>query len=500
MKRILPWVMSVLLAFTCLNISPSSAAAENLVLNGSFEDPAIDTVLTYETSFNGWKLSKGFLMEIDRDIFYGASNAKDGKQYVELDSFNQVTQIYQDVPTEAGKTYKLTFGFSPRPENPENKLNVHWGNTTIAKLEANGEGLSKSDWQDYSYGVKATGTETRISFDNLNETPDGLGSLIDAIGLEILNCDLGDDDCTIIIPPDGTFVMPVTIPIPEDAGVLPVDLILTQDLTSSFSDDLPTLKTVIPDLVTELKAVQPDTNFGLASFADKKIYGTPDYYVYKTELPLTSDSSVFEDAVAGLATLGGGKDFPESSLSALMQVALRTDGELEFRDETRRIAIISTDDAYKKAGDYPQGTPNNGDTVLDEAEDYPSVAQTKDAINNANILPIFLVTRPFISTYNNLVSQLGVGAVVELQPDSSNLVEAVLEAIEILNQTVTVVAVDDDYGYVQSIDPDYFENVVPGSELITYVTFKDTGLGSGDDVTIRALGIGDLVVDVKVPL
>ncbi len=97
---------------------------------------------------------------------------------------NAVSSIYQDIPTEIGKTYKLTFAFSPRPNIVDNKLNVKWGKTSVAQLDKSGEGLFDTDWQVYNYEIPSLCSSTRLSFDNLNETSDGLGSFIDAITLE----------------------------------------------------------------------------------------------------------------------------------------------------------------------------------------------------------------------------------------------------------------------------------------------------------------------------
>ncbi len=496
MKRMLLWVMSLLVSLACINVSPplAIAAGTDLVVNGSFEEPVYDYV-GFENPIPGWQLSEGSVFEIQHGL---AGNPYDGEQLLEMDSYNTLSKIYQDIPTEEGQTYKLNFAFSPRPGISDNKLNVYWGDTLVEQLDKSGEGLSDVDWVVYTYGVKAIGPITRLSFDNLNETLDGFGSYIDAVSVEPLVCELGDEDCTVIIGPNETVTVPVKIQIPEEAGTLPLDLMLTQDVTGSFQNDLPVLQKLIPDLVAELRSIQPNTTFGLATFKDKKIYGTPNYYVYKTALPLKTDANAFQQAVAGLVTESG-KDKPESSLSALMQVALRADNELGFRKDTRRVAIVSTDDAYKKAGDY-SGKANNKDTVLDTNEDYPSVAQVKEAINEANMLPVFLVTSGFISTYNDLVSQLGVGAVVQLEADSSNLIEAVIKALEVVNQDLSIVYLNDEYGYVENVEPERFEDVPPGSEVTTNVTFKYSGLGSGEEVTIRALGIGDLVIDVKVAL
>ena len=199
-------------------------------------------------------------------------------------------------------------------------------------------------------------------------------------------------------------------------------------------------------------------------------------------------------------------DGPKASLEALLQVAVRAQSELGARQSARSAVIVSTDDNYHKAGDGAQAriyTPNNGDAVLDgngTGEDYPSVEQVKTAINNANLLPIFLVTSDYLSYYNGLVSQLGVGAVVEWEADSSNLIEALKDALEIVNQNLTIVVIDDEFGYVTDVDPDQFNDIEPGAEITTYVTFSYPGDGSDDSVTIRALGLGDLVIDVVVNL
>jgi len=171
--------MSVLLTFACINISqPSALAAENLVVNGSFEEPTVE-LLGYPESVPGWQLSAGPAVEFQQGI---AGTAYDGGQLVELDGL-EVSGIYQDIPTKPGKTYKLTFAFSPRPNVADNKLNVSWGDTTVAQLEKSGEGLADTDWQVYTYYLKATSDSTRLSFDDLNEESDALGTFIDAVSL-----------------------------------------------------------------------------------------------------------------------------------------------------------------------------------------------------------------------------------------------------------------------------------------------------------------------------
>ena len=316
-------------------------------------------------------------------------------------------------------------------------------------------------------------------------------------------------DCVVTLPGNGTPVtVPVKIQTPAEATTLPLDLILLQDLSGSFSDDLPVLRDLVPNLVSDLQELQPDTNFGLTAFTDKpdSRVGRPEGYVYQTKLPLTADSQAFQNAVNRLTTIQAGGDFPEASLEALLQVAVRSQSELGAHEGSRSVVIVSTDADYHKAGDGKKigiYTPNNGDAVLDRnglGEDYPSIEQVKAAINQANLLPIFLVTSNYKSVYDNLVKKLGVGAVVPLNSDSSNLIEALKTALEIVNQNLTIVVLDDEFGYVTDVDPDQFNNIPPGSEITTYVTFSYPGDGSDDSVTIRALGLGDLFIDVVVNL
>ncbi|NEQ09974.1 MAG: hypothetical protein F6K37_29775 [Moorea sp. SIO4E2] len=317
-------------------------------------------------------------------------------------------------------------------------------------------------------------------------------------------------ECVVTLPDDGTPVtVPVEIQTPAEATTLPLDLMLLQDLSSSFGNDLPVLRSLVPNLVSELRSLQPDTNFGLTAFVDKAIspFGNGGDYVYRTVLKLTADSDAFQNGVNSLIIKSGGDD-PEASLEALLQVAVRAQSELGARQSARSAVIVSTDARYHKAGDgitakLPISTPNNGDAILDgggTGEDYPSVAQVKAAINNANLLPIFLVTSDVKPDYEGLVSQLGVGAVVELKADSSNLIDALKNALEIVNQNLTIVVLGDEFGYVTDVDPDQFNDIEPGSEVTTNVTFQYPGAGSDDELTIRAIGLGDLVIDVVVNL
>lgn len=251
---------------------------------------------------------------------------------------------------------------------------------------------------------------------------------------------------SVISKPDdrGSFLVtgkttaPTVTVTPRDIG--PLDLVFLQDLSSSFGDDISVLAGLVPDLIARIRTeIQADSQFGYASFIDKPLFGgipflEPDY-VYRTELPITADTTALVNAIAN-STLGNGNDFPEAQLDALFFAAVRA-AELGFRDGTERFIVITTDAPFKQAGDgfFLTRQPNNGDSIIDgdppgSGEDYVSISQLKSALEAANITPIFAVTGDQLNNYSRLRNQLGRGTVVRLERDSSNIIDAVFSGIE----------------------------------------------------------------------
>ncbi|WGV26411.1 PEP-CTERM sorting domain-containing protein [Halotia branconii] len=295
----------------------------------------------------------------------------------------------------------------------------------------------------------------------------------------------------------------VNVTVPKSPNKL--DLFLLQDLTGSFSDDLPVVKALVPSLISSVTGTVADTQFGLGSFADKPIspFGSFSDYVYKTDLGLTANTTAFQASVNGL-TLKGGSDFPESQLEALLQTAVRAKTEIGFRDDAFKVAVITTDATFHQAGDFSSRPANNGDAVLDGSpagtgEDYPSIAQVKAALQAANIIPIFAVTSNVLSTYQSLVSDLGFGSVVTLSSNSSNLVSAITAGLTDAFANITLTAVSDDYGYVQSITPTSFSGVPQGATRTFTVNLLADGIDDADDVLkLVAPGFGETLVNVDV--
>lgn len=221
-----------------------------------------------------------------------------------------------------------------------------------------------------------------------------------------------------------------------------LDMLLMQDLSGSFGDDLRVMNDLAPALFDAIQDGSRGAVLGVASYVDR------DRYLYRTDQALTDDKDTFVSAVRGLSASGGG-DFPESQLVGLLQAAQRTE-EVGWREESKRTIVLTTDAAYHEAGDCPGCVANNGDAVMDPNEDYPSVEQTAAALVDADITPVFAVTVDQIPTYEALMDSLvafGVnrGNVVELARDSDNLIDAVLSGLECRKITPDDLPSDDDF-------------------------------------------------------
>lgn len=304
---------------------------------------------------------------------------------------------------------------------------------------------------------------------------------------------------------DANDPLAVTVNVTVPATPSKLDLFLLEDLSSSFRDDLVKVRNLVPNLTSSIKSLVADTKFGVGSFIDKPIepFGRPSDYVYKTDLALTSDTTLLQSTVNAL-NIGSGKDTRESQLEALLQTAVRANTEIGFRNDAFKVVVLSTDAAFHKAGDFSSQPANNGDHILDgeipgTGEDYPSIEQVKEKLQAAKIIPIFAVTSRVIPSYRNLVTQLGFGSFVELSADSSNLISAINAGLKDVFRDITLTPVSDDYGYVQRITPDEFANVPIGASRTFTVDLLADGVGDADDtLKLVAPGFGETLVNVKV--
>ncbi|MDJ0718845.1 MAG: hypothetical protein QNJ54_32230 [Prochloraceae cyanobacterium] len=305
-----------------------------------------------------------------------------------------------------------------------------------------------------------------------------------------------------------------TYNVPEITPVL--DIMLTQDLSGSFFNDLPQLKgnggqyaQLYDNLVTDRGL---DAQFGIASFIDKpkSPFGRSGDFVYRTDLTVTDSKTDLINTVNSLSARGGA-DFPEAQLEALLQIGLRAEGEVGYRaqsgepDDTQRFLVLSTDASFHNAGDFASAGPNNGDEVLDgtppgTGEDYPTIDQVKSALEAADIFPIFSVTSDQIATYENLVTQLGFGDVVELAPDSNNLANAVIGALQEIRVDVDPEVVSNTTGLNVVLDPEFLPDVLSGTSEPLKVTASASDDYRSGKIVIEVNGEPFQTIDVDIPV
>jgi Ca2+-binding RTX toxin-like protein len=247
-----------------------------------------------------------------------------------------------------------------------------------------------------------------------------------------------------------------------------LDLVFSQDLTGSFGDDLENVRAFLPDIFDAVLGAVPGAEFGVTSFRDK---GEPSY---QTDLGLTADTGAVQTAYDALVATGGG-DTPEDQLEALQQLGLRGE-EVGWNPGALHVVVMFTDAAFHIAGEGPP-TPNDGDEDLED-EDYPTIAQVRDALLSQDVVPIFAVTSNVLSTYESLIDQLGFGAVIELAGDSSNIVDAVNSALDLaVNSTL-----------IEDAEGTQFDDTITGNNAANQISGNagdDTIAGGGGVDTLR---------------
>lgn len=295
----------------------------------------------------------------------------------------------------------------------------------------------------------------------------------DSTGIDTLDASAAGGGVTIDLTPGASSNINgriVTLAPAGGAVNAPLDVMFLQDLSGSFADDVATVRTLVPNVISAINGLQADNRFGLASFIDKG------EYVYRTDLALTTNQANLVSVLNGLTT-GSGGDTPEAQLEALMQIAIRS-AEVGWRDSSLRVATVLTDAPFHVAGDT--SLPANDGDSLTESEDYPTLALLKSKLIAGAVIPVFAVTAGNEAGYQSLVDYLGFGSVVTLASDSSNLVSALASGIA----NITDTRIEDAVGTA-------FSDTLIGNALANVLRG-----GAGND-TYYVQGSEDTVIEVS---
>ncbi|MBA2753300.1 MAG: hypothetical protein H0U40_02400 [Chloroflexia bacterium] len=160
--------------------SPASAAGSDLVANGGFEDPVVNTgSFAVLNAILGWTLAYGPGIEVQNRV---AGTPNGGNQHVELDSRGS-SAMYQDIATVPGVSYTVSFWVSPRPNvsAADNVLSASWDGGVLETISS-GLGGSETVWVQYAYSVTATSSLTRLQFADVGVS-NSLGSYLDDVSV-----------------------------------------------------------------------------------------------------------------------------------------------------------------------------------------------------------------------------------------------------------------------------------------------------------------------------
>jgi choice-of-anchor C domain-containing protein len=177
---------------TLVAMLPTAAKAVNLVQNGSFEKPIFPDLVGYHTLYAGatdlknWSILSGSI-DVDRS-YWEASN---GLQSLDL-SGDDAGVIYQDLSTEIGRSYNLSFDFAGNPDTQSGKsLQVLWSDTPVGifsfDTSTGGAGGGPTSRADMGWVTKtvqlpaATQSTTRLQFISL--TPGFKGPALDNVSV-----------------------------------------------------------------------------------------------------------------------------------------------------------------------------------------------------------------------------------------------------------------------------------------------------------------------------
>ena len=252
----------------------------------------------------------------------------------------------------------------------------------------------------------------------------------------------------------------------------PLDLYMLMDLSGSFEGDLNVVKSLAPQLPLTLRNVSSDFLIGFGTFVDKpslpytssvqknekltynnqpscdakRLCAKP--FNYEHVVSFTNSSDLFNSSVQE-TIVSTNVDDPEDPLGAMLQ-AVVCKGLVGWREKSRKILLIMTDDVLHTAGDgHLAGIvkPNDGqchtqydssyNKVVNNAalmQDYPSIEQVREVLQDNDIIPVFAISLTENATenatflYNTTVGPFLGGFTTTLTANSTNLINVLEEA------------------------------------------------------------------------
>ena len=179
-------IRAALVALTLAGVGAAPVLAQNLVVDGGFEDPIASvpfTTYNATTTFGGWTVSDGSV-----DLINGYWAPASGIQSLDL-SGDTAGTIYQDLATAPGQAYSLSFDLSGNPDGGLTKIKsllVSFGGSTLGTIfyDTTGNDRANMNWITEQFAFVATDTSTRLTFQSLDNS--AYGPALDNIKVEAI--------------------------------------------------------------------------------------------------------------------------------------------------------------------------------------------------------------------------------------------------------------------------------------------------------------------------
>jgi len=185
-----------------IEVINSCDVEQNLISNGGFEYPVV-------TSPNGWDIYDDETPGLDWTVEWRSDTPEplpavaklelhkgvngwtsdEGSQHAELDTDfgtpaggQASVKIYQDITTIPGKTYTVSYAFSPRPgtSEGENYLKIFVDGVHADTRSTGAYPAGNTDWTTYTFNFVATGSTTNVAFQDAGY-PNAVGTFLDDV-------------------------------------------------------------------------------------------------------------------------------------------------------------------------------------------------------------------------------------------------------------------------------------------------------------------------------
>jgi len=340
-----------------------------------------------------------------------------------------------------------------------------------------------------------------------------------------LGATLTPESLDVWLSPGETFVEQKLLCIPKDELPTKADILICFDLTGSMGGELEEVKKNAIEIMEGVRAMVPDTYFGVISHKDYPgsysgcgygaQYGDPadGDTPYSLNIPLTSSLSSVHGTINGLS-LGDGSDAPESYSRALH--AACTDEGIGWRRDAKKIVLqwgdnVPHDCNYGDCNGLPGTTgPDPGPDGIAGNGDDLEILDVINAMDDARITLISMysgLSMNKLKLWNCLAKRTG-GAAFELNTDGTVVGDADIAdfVVDVIGQQfreihyLTLEACDPDFDeWLVDVDPDAYEDVVLDDDKCFEftITLQVPEFTEPGDYCFEICAVGDAAVYAK---